>query len=487
MNFTNTQLLTYVEALKPITNISKLEENIRSSLKETEIRKIGYERRMKEFNASTAHLKQSISAKLPAFWDRVHTPFSGTQAISIQGFLWKKCGRFPVRWERRFFIISDCLLSYSDSVENIFDEPKNVSLLFASARPDPSASRPNCFTIQTKERSYTLQALTEWEMNRWLAVIQNNVLTALNSNGYDQGEPLDEETNKYVCADCGAVGAPWCSVNWGVHLCESCCGIHRSLPSQCSRVRSLRLDSIDPYQRTLIDALGSQRANSILEEKCDCKIQPKCQNEERIEFIKKKYIEKAFVDSTPVDINTALNEGDLLAVFKYIAQGNLKKLDVFSVLHMSAINGNPLIFQLLALNVENVDPVDENGLTPLSYAAAYGNTQIIDILLNHGARPEKGNAYNIACKCNKDESIKKLESFKTDQNLETFEIPHKEFTPQKFDVDKYVDQSVVSQRKQMHRTSVTGEKDKLRAALGSIKQKSSMSSIPHISLPPPDT
>ena len=465
-----------------------MERDVKGALDKSQQRATEYEGRLKEFSASTAHLKQSISAQLPVYWDRVHADFTGTQSKSIQGFLWKKCGRFPVRWERRFFIVSDCILTYSDDVEKIFDHPRTVSLLFASVRPDPSAARPHCFTIQTRERSYTLQALTEWEMKRWLAVIQNNVLTTLNSNGFDKDEPLEEETNTYICADCGKVGASWCSVNLGVHLCDLCCGVHRSLPSSCSRIRSLKLDSIDSYQRMVIDAIGSAKSNTVLEEKCDEKITPKCDIETRTNFIKKKYLDKAFVSHDEIDINAALQNEDLMSVYKYIVQGNHENhQEPFSVLHAAAIVGNPIIFQLIVLNTTSTDLVDENGLTPMSYAAAYGNIPIIDILLNFGAKPKEGNAYNIAKACNQEEAMKKLSCFQGGTELESFEIPHKEFKPVPFDVSKFIDPNIVAQRKAVHKESASAEKDKLREAIGSIKisRQSSTSSIPHITLLPP--
>jgi hypothetical protein len=482
-------LLSYIKSVKgPFETFMSKENDIKGALEESQKRANEYEGRLKEFTASTARLKQSISAQLPVYWGRVRADFTGTKSKSIQGFLWKKCGRFPVRWERRFFMVSDCFLTYSDNVENIFDRPRTLSLLFSSVRPDPSATRPHCFTIQTKERSYTFQALTEWEMKRWLAVIQNNVLSTLNYNGFDEDEPLEEETSNYVCADCGNVGAPWCSVNHGVYLCDLCCGVHRSLPSTCSRIRSLKLDSIDTYQRMVIDAIGSDKSNTMLEEKCgDEKITPRCDIETREKFIKKKYLEKAFVSDDVVDIYAAIQNEDIMSVYKYIIQGNLQKQqEPFTVLHAAAIVGNPIIFQLIVLNTTLIDVVDENGLTPMSYAAAYGNIQIIDILLNFGSKPKAGNAYSIAKACSQEEAMKRLSDFKDETELESFDIPHKEIKPVPFDQKKFIDPNLGVQRKVINKEYAGDEKEKLRIAIGSVKVSRQASSVPHISLPPPD-
>ena len=465
-------------------------EGIQDALQESQARIAEFEGRIKEFNSKSAHLKQCISAHLPVYWDRVHTPFQGTQSKTIQGFLWKKCGRFPVRWERRFFIVSNCILSYSDEVEQIAEKPRNVSLLFASVRPDPTAARPHCFTIQTKERSYTLQALTEWEMNRWLAVIQNNILSSLNANGADEDEPLEDETDTFVCADCGAVGAGWCSINWGVYLCNACCGVHRSFPPQSSRIRSLTLDTIDINLRTLIDAIGTEKANLVLEKNCPSeeKINPNTDKEQREVFIKKKYADRAYVDSEPVSIEEAIQNEDLMSVYKYIAQRNLKITEnTFTPLHMAAIVGNPIIFQLILLHSSNIDVIDDCGLTAFSYAAAYSNIPIIDILLIAGANPVIGNAYQIAKACKQEEVMKKLESKSEGYEIESFDIPHQEFKPKIFNKSKYIDPNVSALRAKPRRSvSKINEKDKLMIAIGSLHKTRSSQTIPHVSLPPPD-
>ena len=57
-----------------------------------------------------------------------------------------------------------------------------------------------------------------------------------------------------VCADCRTPGISflnfidpdWCSLNLGILICIDCSGIHRSLGVQYSKVRSLKLDFVDP-------------------------------------------------------------------------------------------------------------------------------------------------------------------------------------------------------------------------------------------------
>ena len=47
-----------------------------------------------------------------------------------------------------------------------------------------------------------------------------------------------------VCADCPTRNPQWASVNHGIFLCLNCSGIHRSLGSHISKVRSLTLDAL---------------------------------------------------------------------------------------------------------------------------------------------------------------------------------------------------------------------------------------------------
>lgn len=46
-----------------------------------------------------------------------------------------------------------------------------------------------------------------------------------------------------VCADCGAANPEWASVNLLVVICEACAGAHRSMGSNRSKVRGLKLDN----------------------------------------------------------------------------------------------------------------------------------------------------------------------------------------------------------------------------------------------------
>lgn len=63
------------------------------------------------------------------------------------------------------------------------------------------------------------------------------------------------------CCDCSARGPTWASVNLGLFVCLNCSGIHRSLGTHLSKVRSTTLDTWLPEQVEFISKLGNVRAN----------------------------------------------------------------------------------------------------------------------------------------------------------------------------------------------------------------------------------
>lgn len=67
------------------------------------------------------------------------------------------------------------------------------------------------------------------------------------------------------CADCGQEGPEWASVNNGIMICIQCCGVHRSLGTHISKVRSLRLDRWTPNSVQLLVEIGNSRFNAIYE------------------------------------------------------------------------------------------------------------------------------------------------------------------------------------------------------------------------------
>ncbi|KAG2227925.1 hypothetical protein INT45_011948, partial [Circinella minor] len=75
----------------------------------------------------------------------------------------------------------------------------------------------------------------------------------------------EADVSNTKCADCGSNNPEWCSLNLGILLCIECSGIHRSLGSHLSKVRSLMLDktSYTPEVVNILLALGNAQSNAI--------------------------------------------------------------------------------------------------------------------------------------------------------------------------------------------------------------------------------
>lgn len=106
-----------------------------------------------------------------------------------------------------------------------------------------------------------------------------------------------------ICNDCGEHGTHWAVVNWGVFVCIRCSGVHRSLGSHISKVKSTTMDRWRDVEVRLMMAMGNQRAKSVLEAHLLAAEQQGVQapmrggstsNEELHRFIVKKYVDGAF-------------------------------------------------------------------------------------------------------------------------------------------------------------------------------------------------
>lgn len=69
------------------------------------------------------------------------------------------------------------------------------------------------------------------------------------------------------CADCLTASPTWASINLGVMICLECSGVHRSLGTHVTKVRSATLDDWDPEVLRMFVFCGNRRVNRVLEYK----------------------------------------------------------------------------------------------------------------------------------------------------------------------------------------------------------------------------
>lgn len=112
---------------------------------------------------------------------------------------------------------------------------------------------------------------------------------------------LLEDPYNQICADCQCQPSKWASTTLGVFICIDCSGVHRSLGTHISFVRSCTLDTWVMDQARLMKAIGNRLGNSYWESKLPKDFQrPGNSNRSLMQaFIKDKYQIKKWADAGP--------------------------------------------------------------------------------------------------------------------------------------------------------------------------------------------
>lgn len=165
------------------------------------------------------------------------------------------------------------------------------------------------------------------------------------SNSFDENPSKllqtvrDTDQGNNWCADCGSgLKTEWVSINLGIILCIECSGIHRSLGTHISKVRSLTLDTTS-FTTDIVEILlqvGNRISNMVWEAKLEPsqKLNAQATRDQRLKFITEKYVDRVFVtpiSSTLSHYSTA--DETLLA--------SIKKNEIQGVLYALALRANP--------------------------------------------------------------------------------------------------------------------------------------------------
>ncbi|KAF2842860.1 ARF GTPase-like protein activator [Patellaria atrata CBS 101060] len=151
----------------------------------------------------------------------------------------------------------------------------------------------------------------------------------------------DADAGNKVCVDCGNENkVDWVSINLGIVMCIECSGIHRSLGTHISKVRSIMLDT-NVFTQDIIEILltiGNRVSNMVWEAKLDRSLKPTptSTRDQRLKFITAKYADSAYVTPISATLSHYSTPDETLLA-------SIKKNDIQNVLYGIALKANPSV------------------------------------------------------------------------------------------------------------------------------------------------
>lgn len=228
-------------------------------------------------------------------------------------------------------------------------------------------------------------------VSRRITVGARPTYTRTSSNSYDENPSklLDQIRNNdrgnQYCADCGSTSkVEWVSLNLGIILCIECGGIHRSLGTHVSKIRSLTLD-VHSFTNDIVELLmliGNRISNMIWEALLDRSLKPSptATRDQRLKFITAKYVERAYVEplsqygSADDTLLTSIKKHDIQGVLLGIAQrGNVNA-------HDRSRNTHAIFLALAA--ADPARPASSHSTTPPTTPKAF---PLAELLVQNGA------------------------------------------------------------------------------------------------------
>lgn len=306
------------------------------------------------------------------------------QNSEIEGILYTLGGQGKQGWHKEWVVLRNGQLTeYSDWRKGKVPINKPIEIALSSVKPITYEKRQHCFEIFTSlGNKHVFQAINEDERNKWIKALYNagqlvdtdrlkgsnkithkesknkqklgslitdlasidkpgvpgKTLESLSPVSIQSRTPMPEKdylallrtipnSDNNMCVDCGSTeSVEWVSVNFLVVFCVRCSSSHRHLGSHISRIKSLKLDNFENENELLLRYINNRMVNEYLEQQLtpDKKLQPNSLNEERLNFIRNKYLTKSYIPNIE-NINDLLVRSiqriEIHEVIKYIICG----------------------------------------------------------------------------------------------------------------------------------------------------------------------
>lgn len=262
----------------------------------------------------------------------------------MSGILYALGGKGKPGWHKEWVVLRDGqLMEFSDWRKGRLPINKPIDIALSNIKATNHEKRQYCFEIITSQnQKHVFQAMNNDERNKWMKSLYNAgqvTLNLINNTAKNSRklrtlhEPLTpqllsptemirpgspssvistsrnpdvdadclelvrsvEGARNNSCADCGSKDTvEWVSSNILVAVCVQCSSCHRNMGSHVSKIRSLKLDNFTDEALVLLEYVNNDHVNGYLQD-TEKTLAPDSKDEERLSFIKHKYIEKAFM------------------------------------------------------------------------------------------------------------------------------------------------------------------------------------------------
>lgn len=260
-------------------------------------------------------------------------PSREDQNPDMSGILYALGGQGKPGWHKEWVVLlKGQLIEFSNWRKGTSPVNKPIEVALSSVKSISHEKRQFCFEIFTSNANkHVFQAINEAERTKWIKALYNagQVVNTKRLKGKNLKLTTDKliiagmdrstspvlitskslkikdyfnlvksipDSDNSICLDCGSKDSvEWVSINFLNCFCVKCALSHRSLGSHITKIRSLKLDKFESELEMLLAYTNNRKVNSYLEANLtDKKPSYLSTPDERLQFIRKKYVEKKY-------------------------------------------------------------------------------------------------------------------------------------------------------------------------------------------------